>query len=300
MPKHRDLLARDPPLAEKDEDENLGGSSSQEMEEKSEGSKPQKQNSQIKKKHGVVGQSGQKQPSETPSANSKKPFDRLWSEDDEMVIIKGMIEYRGKNKIHPKTDLDGFFEFIKNSISVDVTKTQLHNKIRTLKRKYDNCIKKVYLRNGHEEITFSLLKKIWGNEANGVDPSSSRLAVKRSRGDDDALKESRDNAVKESRDDALKNAVKERRDDEVMVQRPAKRSRPNKENPWGSFMMFDFGDLRDESWIEKVVMPTLEAEKRREIEEKYKELKRQELEINVKKMELYVKQAKLILKASSE
>lgn len=280
MPKHRDFVARDPPPVENDEEEDSGeDESSSEAEEEenqvSEPEPPQKQNSQVKKTPRVVAQSEQQQASDTPSATSKKPFDRLWSEDDEIVVLKGMIDYRAKKKVNPKADLDGFFEFIKNSVSIDVSKAQLHNKIRTLKRKYDKCNKKVSLKKGHEQIAFDLLKKIWGGEAADVDHNLG-TTTKANRV---ALKKSMDDAVKGSRDDV------------DMVQRSVKRSRPNVEEP----ILIE--GLRVESWIEKVVMPSLKGEKRVEVEEKWKEFKLQELEIHVKKLELLVEQTKMILKA---
>lgn len=292
MSKPRDPVAPDPPVKGKEEeeeedsgDDERSSSEAEEAEnEVSEPEPPQNQNSQVMKKP-VAAPSG-RQPSESQLANSKKPFDRLWSEDDEIVILEGMIDYRAKNKVDPKTDLDGFFEFIKKSVHVDVSKAQLQNKIRTLKRKYEKCKKKVSLKEGHEQIAFDLLKKIWGTKADGVDhnvgspPKANRIALKKSR---DGAAMTNWSGRKDSREDA------------VEFQRPAKRSRSNGV-PQGTFMD-GVENLGIENWIEKVGMAVIKGQKREEMDEKWKEFKVQEVEVYVKKLELLIKQTKMILEA---
>ncbi|KAL6573894.1 hypothetical protein OROHE_001436 [Orobanche hederae] len=98
-------------------------------------------------------------------------FQRLWSEDDEIAILKGMIDYKAKKKSDPVTDLNAFHDFIKKNLHVDVTRTQLQDKIRKLKKKYENNKSKE--KEGkertffkpHERKAYELSKYVWGNDS---------------------------------------------------------------------------------------------------------------------------------------
>ncbi|XP_022725846.1 STOREKEEPER protein-like [Durio zibethinus] len=97
---------------------------------------------------------------------------RLWSEADEIAILKGMIEYKSKKGSDPYADSSGFHDFIKQSIQADVSKYQLSEKIRRLKKKYKTNSEKCQNGNDpvfskpHDHKSFELSKKIWGNETN--------------------------------------------------------------------------------------------------------------------------------------
>ncbi|KNA02725.1 hypothetical protein SOVF_215960, partial [Spinacia oleracea] len=97
---------------------------------------------------------------------SKKLFQRVFSEDDEIEILKGMIEYRAKRGADPMFEIDDFYGFVKKSVHVDVNKGQIVDKVRRLKKKFFNA-KKKKLSNPHEIHAFELSKKIW--DINGGD-----------------------------------------------------------------------------------------------------------------------------------
>ncbi|KAF3450471.1 hypothetical protein FNV43_RR06554 [Rhamnella rubrinervis] len=67
---------------------------------------------------------------------------------------------------YPSADMNAFHDFIKKSLHVNVTKSQLVDKIRRLKKKYANNAgkKKFNPTKPHEQKAFDLSKKIWGNE----------------------------------------------------------------------------------------------------------------------------------------
>ncbi|KAL3834919.1 hypothetical protein ACJIZ3_009655 [Penstemon smallii] len=103
----------------------------------------------------------------SPALDSSKRvlFQRLWSEDDEIVILKGMLEYAAKKKSNPITDPDAFLEFIKKNLHFDGNKTQLLDKVKRLKKKYEkNKGKKRNFSKPHEKEAYELSEKIWGNE----------------------------------------------------------------------------------------------------------------------------------------
>lgn len=107
----------------------------------------------------------------------KQLFQRLWSEDDEVVILKGMSDYAAKKKADPIADMNAFHDFIKKSLHVDVSKTQLSDKVRRLKKKYVNNSKKEKtgqdrtFSKPHEQICYDLSKKLWGSNK-GEDTSA--------------------------------------------------------------------------------------------------------------------------------
>uniref|UniRef100_A0A5B6YNF9 Glabrous enhancer-binding protein-like DBD domain-containing protein n=1 Tax=Davidia involucrata TaxID=16924 RepID=A0A5B6YNF9_DAVIN len=65
-------------------------------------------------------------------------FQRLWSEEDEIAVLKGLIEYTAKKGADPLADMHAFHDFIKNKLHIDVSKAQLSAKVRRLKKKYEN------------------------------------------------------------------------------------------------------------------------------------------------------------------
>ncbi|XP_074272084.1 uncharacterized protein LOC141595992 [Silene latifolia] len=101
-------------------------------------------------------------PSATTSATPGKVlFQRLWSDEDEIVILKGMIEYKEKKGVDPMTHVDDFLDFIKKSLHVaDANKAQIMSKVRRLKKRFINAQKKK-LTDPHEITAFELSKKIW-------------------------------------------------------------------------------------------------------------------------------------------
>ncbi|XP_044462359.1 probable transcription factor At1g11510 [Mangifera indica] len=106
-----------------------------------------------------------------PGEDTKKQlFQRLWSEEDEIAVLKGMIDFTTKKGVDPNQDMNAFHDFIKKSLHVDVTRSQVMDKIRRLKKKYENNLgreKKGEDRTFsklHERQAYELSKKLWGSE----------------------------------------------------------------------------------------------------------------------------------------
>ncbi|KAJ4958093.1 hypothetical protein NE237_025204 [Protea cynaroides] len=99
-------------------------------------------------------------------------FQRVWDDDSEIILLEGMLKFCSKNDIFHSTDMDfdmlAFHTFIKKFIHFDVSKTQLSDKIRRLKKKYNNNAsrgkggKDPFISKTHEKKVFKLSKKIWG------------------------------------------------------------------------------------------------------------------------------------------
>ncbi|XP_062152502.1 STOREKEEPER protein-like [Alnus glutinosa] len=93
---------------------------------------------------------------------------RLWGEEDELAVLKGMIEYGSKIGSDPYSHMGVFHEFIKKSLRVEVSKAKLMDKIRRMKKKYQTNFDKggndMVFSKPHERKAFELSNKIWGTQ----------------------------------------------------------------------------------------------------------------------------------------
>ncbi|GMN71256.1 hypothetical protein TIFTF001_055137 [Ficus carica] len=95
----------------------------------------------------------------------------MWSEEDEIALLKGMSHYKAKKGNDPNADMGAFHDFIKEKLNPDITKYKLSEKIRRLKKKYLNNASKIeeddedpIFPKPHELRSFQLSKKIWGTD----------------------------------------------------------------------------------------------------------------------------------------
>ncbi|EOA32851.1 hypothetical protein CARUB_v10016166mg [Capsella rubella] len=95
----------------------------------------------------------------------KKPNNqRLWSEEDEIRVLQGIVDFKSKTGKKATEDKSGFYEFIKDSISVEVSLSQCIEKIKTVKRKFMNKRKKGKKPEAHNLKSFELSEMIWGSD----------------------------------------------------------------------------------------------------------------------------------------
>lgn len=223
----------------------------------------------------------------TDDDSKKQLFQRLWSEDDEIVILKGMIDYKTeKNGENPIADMGAFHEFIKKSLHVDVSRAQLVDKVRRLKKKYVNNASRE--KNGkdrsfsksHEQKGYELSKLIWGSNSdnpgtesrkkqsqkNGSATSSAAVTIPKSNGVDDK--------------DVSMMEVEKKMDISRFVQYGR-----NNDSP-----------ILQEEIIKAGVEMAKDSE-REELEERLNNLKKLELELFVKRMDFMKEQAVRVLEA---
>ncbi|XP_026422229.1 GLABROUS1 enhancer-binding protein-like [Papaver somniferum] len=117
---------------------------------------------------------GEKDPEKDP----KKLFARVWSDNDEIVVLEGMLDWHRRG-VDPFADLGGFLESIKESVNATVNKDQLLNKMRRLKKKYQNNYKRgkagqdPTFSKPHDLRCYEVMKLIWeGEEVGGRKRSS--------------------------------------------------------------------------------------------------------------------------------
>ncbi|KAG4381026.1 hypothetical protein AAZX31_15G061200 [Glycine max] len=110
------------------------------------------------------------------SGDNSKKFQRLWSEEDELAILKGVVEFTSKTGLDPLKfpNANAFHDFMKKSLHVEFSSNQLKEKLRRLKKKFETQAGKG--KNGdapkfskpHDQKFFELSKKAWGSEDGGV------------------------------------------------------------------------------------------------------------------------------------
>ncbi|CAD5332903.1 putative transcription factor [Arabidopsis thaliana] len=104
-----------------------------------------------------------------PIDDSRRLFQRLWTDEDEIELLRGFLDYitnhRG-NSSHPP-DTAPFYEQIKSKLQLEFNKNQLVEKLRRLKKKYRNVMskfssgKEVFFKSPHDQATFDISRKIW-------------------------------------------------------------------------------------------------------------------------------------------
>ncbi|XP_031123685.1 GLABROUS1 enhancer-binding protein-like [Ipomoea triloba] len=243
------------------------------------------------------------------SEDSKKQlFQRLWSEEDEIAVLKGMIAYTEEKNADPVADLNAFHDFIRESLHIDVTRTQLQDKIRRLKKKYENNARTSQKKGKertfskiHEQNGYDLSKKIWGGHK-----AQNGSVVKAA--------ESSKASNASARKDRIKNAVIPVKDSTVAAAAEVVDHVLDEEKEANTNMDVDinveaskslnlsggslFGKSVNElaEWIEKN-KAGLSEEKLIEMEGKWKALKVAELELFLKKTALIQEQGRLVLDA---
>ncbi|KAK4286231.1 hypothetical protein QN277_002817 [Acacia crassicarpa] len=212
---------------------------------------------------------------------------RLWNEDDEIAILKGLMDYHSKRGVDPCSEPSLFYEYMKNKIHADVSKKQLANKIRSLKRKFQVNAKKG--ENGEDPVfsksrdqgIFELSKKVWESAAaNGVDH---RKPVQ-NKGKNSSNLGSPKREVAENRDGphGEVNAV------------PAKSCSTS--SILDGFLVSGKLSLPESAVdIVKEAMPLIGSSKAKQLERRVKELQKEEFQLYLKRVELIHDSAKLAL-----
>ncbi|XP_039026775.1 probable transcription factor At1g11510 isoform X2 [Hibiscus syriacus] len=214
----------------------------------------------------------------------KQLFQRLFSDEDEIAVLKGLLDFLDKKGVDPFADTNAFHDFVKDSIHTDVSKAQLMYKVRRLRKKFENNARRSKdgedrtFSKSHEQQSFELSKRIWGKEGiiSKIDSSAAKP-----KGNGKAL-------------DALKAepvaSADEKVDDGEPVEVNIKLSKTS-----GS--LFDkksgVGSLEDE--VLKQGLDMAGEEKRAALEEKWRKLQIAELELFLDRNELVMEHAKWML-----
>lgn len=239
------------------------------------------------------GKGGSKRARVSNGDEKRSGINRLWSEEDEIVILQGMIDYQLANEEDPYSDLEAFYEFVKDSLHVSVSMKQLSDKIRRLKKKYLVNAEKgddVVFVKPHEDKSFELSKKIWGG-GNGVE-NGSKVKSGRKKKDKDVGKavnngvNGKDDVVME---DEMENGVEVDEDDDEGLD--FKAMYPYLSKAWES----DVSCSQPLKEISVGKFRSIGSEKMRAMEKEWKDMYVKEMQLYVKKLELKAKHAKVSL-----
>nr|XP_018633646.1 nucleolin 2-like isoform X6 [Nicotiana tomentosiformis] len=106
----------------------------------------------------------QAQNQRTAQKNKSKltPFSKVWSDEDEVSILTGIIKFRKEKGLDIQTNMFAFYNYIIDSLMLRATLTQLREKVRALRKKYEkNVSGKKSPKTPHEVELFQLSQKIW-------------------------------------------------------------------------------------------------------------------------------------------
>ncbi|KAJ8752358.1 hypothetical protein K2173_003994 [Erythroxylum novogranatense] len=218
----------------------------------------------------------------------KQLFQRVWSEDDEIAVLKGIIEFNETKGIDPAKDMNLFYDFIKKSLHFDVTLAQLKDKVWRLKKKFGHHVvkgkkgeDKIFAK-PHDQKAFKLWKQIWGSEKSGgvgVQSSDAKPNGK--------AKQGRKSLAELKAELGLNSGKEEEKTEKAEVDVGRTASMLKK--------IVDFGRIADYVMTKGLDLP--DEPKKAEMEEKWKKLHVEEVELFLKKTELIIEQTKLMLEA---
>lgn len=88
-----------------------------------------------------------KSPELSSTVSGSKFFNRFWTNEDELALVKGLVEYQEKNDKPPVTagDFSVLADELKSTFQVDYSIPQLMNKIKGLKKKFKKNLGNGYI-----------------------------------------------------------------------------------------------------------------------------------------------------------
>ncbi|KAK7356008.1 hypothetical protein VNO80_15274 [Phaseolus coccineus] len=103
--------------------------------------------------------------------DSRRLFQRLWTDEDEIGLLQGFLDYTAQRGSSHHNDTALFYDQIKSKLQLGFNKNQLVEKLRRLKKKYRNVVtkisdgKEVSFKSPHDKATFEISRRIWSNTA---------------------------------------------------------------------------------------------------------------------------------------
>ncbi|XP_055805910.1 GLABROUS1 enhancer-binding protein-like 1 isoform X1 [Solanum dulcamara] len=108
------------------------------------------------------------------------PFSKVWSDEDEISILRGIIKFKDQTGRDAGQNMAEFRAFILQSLTLQATLVQLREKIRRLREKYEKTVGRgnASLTTQHELQLFQLCQKIWTEHPNSSGTGHQNLLVK--------------------------------------------------------------------------------------------------------------------------
>ncbi|XWS57644.1 hypothetical protein CRYUN_Cryun09bG0191200 [Craigia yunnanensis] len=113
---------------------------------------------------------------------SRRLFQRLWTDEDEIELLQGFLDYttsktnsNSSASHHHRHDTALIYDQIKSKLQLNFNKNQLVEKLRRLKKKYRNVMNKISsgkdfsFKSPHDQASFEISRKIWSNSVDKVE-----------------------------------------------------------------------------------------------------------------------------------
>lgn len=253
----------------------------------------------LEKKESKRAKKKEPEPEKSGDDSKKQIFQRIWSEEDEIVFLKGIADYVAKHGCvpYPNGDMNEFHDVIRNSLHGEFSRGQLTDKIRRMKKKYENNVSRAKLgedptfQKPHEQKAFELSKKIWGVEGNSSQQSN--------KGNGKAKKNQKPKA----------KALKEESEVLPLINGDAKEAvrsvdEPKSEPPRKSSIISDFARLNESVGLSptlnraiEIGLGLLSESVKADFEDKLEEIQEEEFQLYLKKVALIQMQVKAAMHA---
>lgn len=222
----------------------------------------------------------------------KKRVATVWSEDDEIALLQGMVDYPLEKGVDPYEDMGGFFEYVKGFIHFDVQRRQVTDKLWKFRSKY--LRNEFVVSKPHDNKLFEIAKKIesWGGVSevkSGGGKGMNKKKRRRGVGDDNVARVSENGEKKDVKEE---NLAKEVNGNEVMdfcTMFPLLSHSFEAEMSFHSSLRVDVKDFVEER------IRLIGREKAKELEERWNDLQLEEFEIYAKKTKLMSEQINGVL-----
>ncbi|CAF1968481.1 unnamed protein product [Brassica napus] len=193
-------------------------------------------------------------PPEPEHVTKKNSSSRIWNEEDELTVLKGLVDYQAQKGIEPRSNWADFYRFLGGgSITGKFSKEQVLSKIRKLKAKLIASMQKG---NTSQSEAFLLSKRIWGLQ------NESDQSANHAKSDEEmANHEPSNNEVTKADNDESSWAVRDAF--ETMVSK-------------------GLSDYQKKLQLEKLM--NLGSGKRRELSDEWNELCAEEVQLNIKRL----------------
>ncbi|CAA7045959.1 unnamed protein product [Microthlaspi erraticum] len=219
-------------------------------------------------------------------ASSPAQSNPIWDKEDELALLKGLVDYQAKSGLQSDVDSDAFRRFIGDSITAKFSKEQIQSKIGDLKERFFTRVEKISPGEdptfSDDEEAFGYSNKIWGQDdsdfadeqiknvvVDNVKPSNAAAAETESATETETETESESETESSEGDNEIGDADEWLRDAfETLVSR-------------------GWSDYQKKPYLEKLMR--LETRKRKELSDEWKALCSEESKWMIKKVRLTAK-----------
>ncbi|RAL49264.1 hypothetical protein DM860_017544 [Cuscuta australis] len=114
----------------------------------------------------------------SPKTQEKKSAGkRVFSDEDQIVLLQAKIDYNSQKEEDALGNVTNFYDFVKDKLNVEVSRLQVSEKLRRLKRRFKDAAPSTS--DPTDLKTFQLSQKIWGSEISSGSNALGRSKVKK-------------------------------------------------------------------------------------------------------------------------